>query len=897
MNKLLLLCAFTFLSALSFPIYGQNILTKASSTAIDEALDIETDNAGNSYLTGFVGGQTTFGTTITSAYGGQDVFVAKMNSAGNFLWVKTFGGSGTERGLDLALDNSGNIYITGYFFGTAAFGTTSLSSNSGSRDLFVAKLNGSNGNVVWANKIGGSDAETGHGVTCDNNGNVIVAGQFEGTITLGSNTYTTPINTLTNAPASGILLVKYNSSGSLVWSKVGVSDFNNKAVAVDHDASNNIYITGNFSDDLVIDGVTISNQQLNAGYTAKFTSSGSLDWFRKIVANPISPIDLKVNGSDLLVTGDFQGDLIYYGASSNETLVSFYTNNFFLLKTSTSGAYSWGQKIGSNNPLSVKSLALNSNSESYVTGTFECNLEEIRPNYGTALWTGIGENDIFVMKYNSSGTRVWDRHQGGLKDDKCYGISLDGLNNPVVVGSFKNNFYMALSGPADFPSYINGGDQLTLNGCGVNTGLSTGNNLDILIFEPYENSTQPPYNYYLDDTGLCEDSISTHYIPDVDSIEICSGVNLEFYLNYMNLGPAAEVLLNGSSSPYGSFNTFNVQSTGDYILEINRLDGCGISNDTIHVNILPQPSQLYLTDDAGVNIEALSYDPIVLCDPDTLSFYLDTVPPNIDISINYGSTVVSDTNSISNITQPGTYLVTQENEFGCTRTDPVTFVLDSVYYDSILPYLSLANPITLNDSVTICKQEALHFFALDSITNPQGNNIIWDGEYLEVSWNYGLFQSLSNPIDLQKLFVPDTTGWFSVNFRIVIGYDNACGIYKDTLSVTDSVYVEVLELPELNASIDYAINICPGGTGSIAVDTSIMSFTWSGPGILNTSPDNTTIEVDQPGGYVFQGVITNPISGCSSNFFIPQFITIKPIPQIISSSSPAFICPGDSVQL
>lgn len=875
--------------------FSQNLLTKASSTAIDEALDIETDNSGNSYITGFVGGQTNFGTITTSSLGGQDIFVAKMDNAGNFIWIKTFGGSGAERGLDLALDNNGNVYLTGYFFGSATFGTINLTSNAGSRDLFVAKINGNNGNVIWANSAGGTDAETGHSVTCDNAGNVIVAGQFEGTITLGTDTYTTPLNTATNAPASGILVIKYNSSGTLVWSQVGISDFNNKAVAIDNDASNNLYITGNFSDDLLIDGVTITNQQLNVGYTAKLNANGDLSWFRKIVANTISPVDLKVNGSDLLVTGDFQGDLIYYGANSNETLVPIYTNNFFLIKTNTSSNFSWAKKVGSDNFLSVKALAINGSGEGFVTGSFECNLEEIRPTLGTALWTGIGAKDIFVMKYSSTGARLWERHQGGMHNDVSYGISLNGSNNPLVCGSFKSNFYMAMSGPAAFPSYISSADQLTLTGCGVNTGLSTsGNNdIDILIFEPFENSSQPPFNYYFDNTGVCQDSVLTSYIPDVDTVNVCNGTTLNFSPVHMVGGPSTNQIVNGNPSLASNYS-FSVSSTGDYIIEITRMDGCGTTSDTIHVNILPSPPGLWLTDDAGVNNQDIPYLPINLCDPDTLSFYLDSVPANMDVSISFGGNVISDTNWVNGLTEAGSYNVTLENEYGCTSSNSVQFNLDSTAYDSIIPYLSFLNN---EDSTSICAGESVSVYALDSITNPAGNLIIWDGDYMEVSWNNGPFVKTSNPADLFKFFWPSSTGWFNLNFQIVIGYDNSCGTFLDTLSVVDSFYVEVLELPGSDLDIAYSANICPGGTGTVAVDTSILSFTWSGPGITNISADNTTITVDQPGGYVFQGILTNPITGCSANVFIPEFISIKNIPQITSSINPTFICPGDSVEL
>ena len=552
---------------------GQNLLTKAGGPANDEALDIETDASGNSYITGYVGSIADFGSFSSTHLGSQDIFVAKINSSGDFLWVKSFGGTNVERGLDIALDNNGNLYLTGYFFGNANFGTTVLSSNGGSRDLFLAKINASNGNVVWALNEGGVDAETGHSVTCDNQGNVIVCGQFEGSLSVGANTYTTTINAGTGTLAQGILLIKYNSSGNLLWSKSGISSANNNALAIHHDASDNLYITGNFSEDLTIDGTLISNQQLNAGYIAKFQANGSMSWFRKIAANSLSPVDLKISSSNIYLTGNFQNNLIYYGANSTDTVYTSFQNNFYLLKVNSNGSFTWGESLGSNNALEVKSLGLNSLGDAFVTGTFECNFEEIRLNKGSALWTSIGKKDIFAVKYSGSGSRSWERHQGGLDDDISHGISLQGNNDPIICGQFKAPFYVAQSSTPNFPSYISSSDELSLNGCGVNAGLTSGLGLDILIFEPYENASQPEFNYYEDNSGACTDSIPSFIIPDTDTIEICNGLILNHQNNFMDMGPPTSVVWN---------NLYQDDSIADKSVNSTQINGVVADGTNTH---------------------------------------------------------------------------------------------------------------------------------------------------------------------------------------------------------------------------------------------------------------------------------------------------------------------------
>lgn len=871
---------------------AQNLLTKAGGPANDEALDIETDASGNSYITGYVGSIADFGNFSSTHLGSQDIFVAKINSSGDFLWVKSFGGTNVERGLDLALDNNGNLYLTGYFFGNANFGTTVLSSNGGSRDLFLAKINASNGNVVWALNEGGVDAETGHSVTCDNQGNVIVCGQFEGSLSVGANTYTTTINAGTGTLAQGIILIKYNSSGNLLWSKSGISSANNNALAIHHDASDNLYITGNFSEDLTIDGTLISNQQLNAGYIAKFQANGSMSWFRKIAANSLSPVDLKISSSNIYLTGNFQNNLIYYGANSTDTVYTSFQNNFYLLKVNSNGSFTWGESLGSNNALEVKSLGLNSLGDAFVTGTFECNFEEIRLNKGSALWTSIGKKDIFAVKYSGSGSRSWERHQGGLDDDISHGISLQGNNDPIICGQFKAPFYVAQSSTPNFPSYISSSDELSLNGCGVNAGLTSGLGLDILIFEPYENASQPEFNYYEDNSGACTDSIPSFIIPDTDTIEICNGLILNHQNNFMDMGPPTSVVWNNLYQD----DSIAVSSTGTYTFLETRNDECGASHDTIYVNILPSPPTLWLTDNQGVNNQNPVYDSIVLCDPDSAFVQLDDVPPGLDFSMEMGGQLISDTNSAM-LTETGNYNMILENEEGCISSATLVFQLDTIQYDSLVPYLALLDNIDFNDSMSFCLGNTFQILVLDSITNPTGLFTYYDGGYMEVSWNGSPFEAINNSADFKHTFYRDTSGWVNVDVSVVIGYDNACGVYLDTLNVVDSFYIEVLPTPDAEINLSVGSEICPGGEGVITADTSIMSFAWSGPGIVNTSSDNTEITIDQPGGYVFQGTLTHPTSGCTKDYFLSSFINYKSPPTVTPSINPAYLCPGDSVQL
>jgi len=112
---------------------------QAGGTDNDFGYGIAVDANGNSYATGSFSESVTFGTTTLTSSGYEDIFVAKLDSSGNWLWAKQAGGTDYDDGNGIAVDDNGNSYVTGYYEGSATFGATTLTS-IGSWDIFVAKL-------------------------------------------------------------------------------------------------------------------------------------------------------------------------------------------------------------------------------------------------------------------------------------------------------------------------------------------------------------------------------------------------------------------------------------------------------------------------------------------------------------------------------------------------------------------------------------------------------------------------------------------------------------------------------------------------------------------------------------------------------------------------------------
>jgi len=161
---------------------------QCGGSGTDISYGIDSDSSGNFYVTGTFNGTATFGAFTLTSNGNEDIFVVKLGIAGNCLWAKQAGGTSNDNGYGIASGRNGSCYITGPFTGTATFGATQLSSNGGS-DIYIARLD-SDGNWRWAMKTGSSSADFGYGITSDTDGYAYATGTFKGTVSFGSSSLT-----------------------------------------------------------------------------------------------------------------------------------------------------------------------------------------------------------------------------------------------------------------------------------------------------------------------------------------------------------------------------------------------------------------------------------------------------------------------------------------------------------------------------------------------------------------------------------------------------------------------------------------------------------------------------------------------------------------------------------
>ncbi len=156
------------------------------STAGDAGVSVAADASGNVFMTGYFEKTVDFGGGPLMSADDYDIVVAKYTPTGTHVWSRRFGSTGTDIGISLATDAAGNVFMTGYFTGTADFGGGPLVSEGGI-DIVVAKY-GPTGTHLWSRRSGGTGNDGGHSVATDASGNVFVQASFRVTADFGGGT-------------------------------------------------------------------------------------------------------------------------------------------------------------------------------------------------------------------------------------------------------------------------------------------------------------------------------------------------------------------------------------------------------------------------------------------------------------------------------------------------------------------------------------------------------------------------------------------------------------------------------------------------------------------------------------------------------------------------------------
>jgi hypothetical protein len=412
---------------------------------IDRGNSMTVDASGNVYTTGVFVGTVDFdpGTGVQNlvSTGNSDIYISKLDATGRLVWAKHMGGTSGDYGYAIAVDASGNVYITGYFFGTADFdpgpGTLHLTS-AAFYDSFICKLDAS-GNLVWAKSISSTVGVQAGAIAVDASGNVLTTGIVNGTVDFDPGT---GIYNLTSAGGGDTFVSKLDAMGNFVWAKIIGSTGSDNSTSVAVDASGNVYTTGYFQGTVDFDPGTGTQHLTSADdrdiFISKLDASGNFVWAKRLGgASYDVGYSIAVDASaNVYITGFFQGTADFDPGIGIYNLVSRGITDIFISKLDGAGNFVWAKSMGGTNYDDGFSIAVDASGNVYLTGFFE-GTSDFDPGIGILNLVSGGSYDIFIAKLNSAGNLVWAKNMSGPSNDYGQSIAVDASGNVYATGYFR----------------------------------------------------------------------------------------------------------------------------------------------------------------------------------------------------------------------------------------------------------------------------------------------------------------------------------------------------------------------------------------------------------------------------------------------------------------------------
>lgn len=389
------------------------------------ARDVAVDGAGNVYIAGgFVGGDFdpgpgAFELHATGRLNG-DVFVAKLDTFGGFLWARAMGGAGEDTANGVAVDGTGNVYTVGSFEGIADFDPGPARSNLvsvpptiypfGYPDAFISKLD-PQGNFLWARALGGPDSDQALDVALDGEGNVHTVGYFG----LVADFDPSPLGVaplVSNDGAGRAFVSKLDSDGNYVWARAGGGDaFDNSDASIAVDGAGNTFSVGRFCGEHDFDPgkptFNLGGEDDCLAFIWKLDASGNFAWARALfggLSGGGAVNGAAIDGSGrVYVAGGFYGRADFDpGPGTFELSTDDSGLDAFIAILDASGTFLWAGQLASSEYASIEGVSVDGAGRSYHVGSFR-GTADLDPGPGTTPRTSMlngpfSSPDAFVVK-------------------------------------------------------------------------------------------------------------------------------------------------------------------------------------------------------------------------------------------------------------------------------------------------------------------------------------------------------------------------------------------------------------------------------------------------------------------------------------------------------------------
>ncbi len=383
----------------------------------------------------------------------KEVFFAKYSSSGVPQWAKAAGGTGDDISTCITKDGLGKIWVGGYFSSPVlnfpasnALPLTNLA--QGTSDVFLAKIQESDGKALSAVRAGGTDADKINSVCADASGKIYAAGSYKSSsILFGA-------NNLVSSGSFDIFLAKYDNNAVAIWGTSSGGSSEDGANTVSRDINGNIYVGGYFTNSIIFCNEPINSK--NPGFSdiilIKYAEgvpwvtsmNGGLDDSGEGIATDAS--------GNVFVVGYFTSPTLTISTNINTIILNnanpystvfdpnphiYGSKQMFLAKYNSNGTVIWAKTaISSGGANEATCVATDSQGNIYIAGDF-WGPKIVFDNLPQVLHTpgAFGDTwDMFVAKYDPNGNPIWVKHPNGIDDDWPYSICVDNSTNIFVSG-------------------------------------------------------------------------------------------------------------------------------------------------------------------------------------------------------------------------------------------------------------------------------------------------------------------------------------------------------------------------------------------------------------------------------------------------------------------------------
>jgi gliding motility-associated-like protein len=770
------------------------------------------------------------------------ICILAFSQAPAFDWAVTSGGASSQINTSRVLTaTNNNIFVAGSFNGTVDFDPGLAEYNvtsAGQQDGYVIKFDPL-GNFVWVKTFGGVDYDWVSDMHFDSQGNIVLAGYFS--LTVDFNPGAGVASVTSNGGYPDIFILKLTSSGIFTYVKTIGGTYQDKALAIEIDNLDNLYITGNSDGTVDFDpGVGVSILEGKGVYVLKLNSAGAFIWAKRFVNQSISGTGADGyydfgssicvdNNYNIHISGEFAWNVDFDPGAGTYILASLANagdpdKNIFYAKLDVNGSFVSAHQLNGFYPY----MEIDDFDNLYLTGNYIASTTDFDPSAGTVTLTG--PSTQFIRKTDVNSSLLWVINTGGSGSGyQTKPLALDNFNNIYFSSYFQNTIDL------DPSAVVNNITSLGLSG-NKNVFISKFNSLGNFIYGLSYGSTASnnelnsiviDNNNAIISTGRYISSQLCDFDPSPSLYELTGGNNFVQKLNQcVSTSSAISPSVCATyTAPDGAIYT----QSGLYVAIIPNFAGCD-SIITLNLTILPTQSN-------SVSVtQCDSYTSPLGNTYNSSSSFTETYSNvnGCDSIVTINLTITNLQNTVA-VSACGNYISPLGNNYNSSGTYQETYTTSTGCDSLVTIQLTINNSLTINEIKTACS----------SYLSPSGNTYTQAGQYYDtLITSLGCDSIIITQLTIfspsQSTISPVVCSSFTSPSGIVY---NQTGTYTDTLqnlNGCDSIItINLSVVGTLNVNAGPDITICSGE--SITLNgAGASTYSWSN-GVSNNIPFSPTV--------------------------------------------------------